>query len=61
MCLDYRGLNKLTKKNKYPLPLPDELIDRLHGAKIFLKIDLRSGYWQMPIRAEDTSKTAFKY
>ena len=60
MCLDYQWLNKVTKKNKYPLPLPDELMDRLSGAHVFSKIDLRSGYWQMPIKASDVSKTAFK-
>ena len=61
MCLDYRWLNKVTKKNKYPLPLPEELIDRLAGAKVFSKLDLRSGYWQMPVREQDIEKTAFKY
>ena len=60
MCLDYRWLNKVTKKNKYPLPLPEELIDRLAGAKVFSKLDLHSGYWQMPVREQDIEKTAFK-
>ena len=50
----------MTKKNKYPLPLPEELLDRLVGAKVFSKIDLRSGYWQMPIQETDVEKTAFK-
>ncbi|GAB5504825.1 MAG: hypothetical protein Pyrs2KO_34800 [Pyruvatibacter sp.] len=60
MCLDYRWLNKKTIKNRYPLPLPEEMIDRVHGAKYFTKIDLRSGYWQMPLREEDRPKTAFR-
>ena len=60
MCLDYRWLNKVTKKNKYPLPLPEELMDRLAGAQVFSKLDLRSGYWQMPVREQDVEKTAFK-
>ena len=60
MCLDYRWLNKVTKKNKYPLPLPEELMDRLVGAKVFSKLDLHSGYWQIPIREQDVEKTAFK-
>ncbi len=60
MCLDYRWINKCTIKNRYPLPLPEELIDRLAGATLFSRIDLRSGYWQMPIRKEDREKTAFR-
>ena len=60
MCLDYRWLNKVTKKNKYPLPLPEELMDRLAGAQVFSNLDLRSGYWQMPVREQDIEKTAFK-
>ena len=59
-CIDYRWLNKRTIKNRYPLPLPEELFDRLGGAKVFSKIDLRAGYWQMPVRQEDIPKTAFK-
>ena len=59
-CIDYRWLNKRTIKNRYPLPLPEEMFDRLGGAKVFSKIDLRSGYWQMPVRQEDIPKTAFK-
>ena len=59
-CVDYRWLNKRTIKNRYPLPLPEELFDRLGGATMFSKIDLRAGYWQMPVRKEDIPKTAFK-
>ena len=59
-CVDYRGLNDRTVKNKYPLPHMDELFDRLAGAKYFSKIDLRSGFWQILLAPEDRSKTAFR-
>jgi hypothetical protein len=59
MCVDYRSLNEVTIKNKYPLPRIEDLFDQMKGAKIFSKIDLRSGYHQLKIRAEDVSKTAF--
>ena len=59
-CIDYCWLNKKTIKNRYTLPLPEELFDRLGGATIYSSIDLRSGYWQVPLRKEDIPKTAFK-
>jgi len=60
MCVDYRQLNKVTIKNKYPLPRIEELFDQLQGAKVFSKIDLRSGYYQLRIKADDVPKTAFR-
>ena len=59
-CIDYHWLNKKTVKNRYPLPLPEELFDRLGQAKVFSKIDLKSGYWQMPVKPEDIHKIVFK-
>ncbi|KAL0445653.1 UNVERIFIED_CONTAM: RNA-directed DNA polymerase [Sesamum latifolium] len=57
MCCDYRALNKITVKNKYPIPLVADCFDRLSQAKYFTKIDLRSGYWQVRIKEGDEAKT----
>ncbi|KAM0911004.1 hypothetical protein ACQ4PT_013787 [Festuca glaucescens] len=59
LVMDYRSLNEVTIKNKYPLPNINDLFDQLKGAKVFSKIDLRSGYFQMKIREQDIPKTAF--
>ena len=60
LCVDYKQLNKMTVKNKYPLPMIDDLFDQLKGASVFLKIDLRSGYHQLRIKDADVHKTTFK-
>ena len=60
LCIDYRALNKITVKNRYPLPRIDDLIDQLQGARYFTKIDLKSGYHQVRVKPEDVWKIAFK-
>nr|GEW95175.1 putative reverse transcriptase domain-containing protein [Tanacetum cinerariifolium] len=60
MCIDYRKLNKLTVKNRYPLSRIDDLFDQLQGSRAYSKIDLRSGYHQLRVREEDIPKTAFR-
>ncbi|GJT84164.1 putative reverse transcriptase domain-containing protein [Tanacetum coccineum] len=60
MCIDYRELNKLTVKNRYPLPRIDDLFDQLQGSRVYTKIDLKSGYHQLRVREEDIPKTAFR-
>ena len=60
LCINYRQLNKMTIKNKYQLPIINDLFDQLQGDSVFLKIDLRSRYYQLKIRESNVSKTAFR-
>ncbi|KAF4758554.1 hypothetical protein FOZ63_031944 [Perkinsus olseni] len=59
MCIDYRGLNRLCDTEAYPVPRPDDVQEHLSSARYFTTLDLRSGYWQVPVRPEDQPKTAF--
>ncbi|KHJ40560.1 hypothetical protein D918_09398 [Trichuris suis] len=59
ICVDYRELNKRTGKDAYPLPLPDDVFDRISGAKVFSTLDMQSGFWQVPVSPQDVQKTAF--
>ena len=60
LCIDYRQLNRVTIKNRYPFPRIDDLFDQMRGARVYSKIDLRIGYLQLRVRETDFPKTAFR-
>ncbi len=60
LCVDYRGLNSMKIKNRYPLPLMDEILERLNDARVFTKVDVKNAYYRLQIREGDEWKTAFR-